>query len=186
MAVLLPYIGVPSNTRAELLLKNYPSSIVGTFWVMNGYGFDEPDHPGWWTDIVLEKNQAQTILDSYENGYFKGQHNNPLYLGFCIIVVGDKGNPANVSFVIQHVRMAEFEGVKLLTILAQHNIPAHTEVTYPKQFLERRYGYRDDDIPEHLKDIHHWDVQTWEDYCHFLLSVNGERMLERYWSNNSP
>jgi len=61
MGVLLPQIGITGCKRAKSLLKNYSENIVGTFWIMNGYGFDEPNIPDWWTDIVFEDNQAQAI-----------------------------------------------------------------------------------------------------------------------------
>lgn len=182
MSLLLPDIGVTDCHRAESLLRNYSTNIVGTFWVMNGYGFNEPDHPSWWIDTVLEDNQAQAILDAYERGYFSGEHDNPLYLGFCIIVTTDKNNPANFSYVIQHLRMLEVEGIGLLRILAKQNIPAHTEVTYPMSFLNQRYDYNEESIPKSLKKIYGWSVQLWEDYCSYLMAVHGQSMTASYWS----
>ena len=152
MSLLLPWIGVTDCSRAIALVQNYPSNIVGTFWVMSGYGFDD-DIPGWWIDIVLEDNQAQAILGAYEQGSFSEEHDGPLYLGFCIIVTADKGNPASFSYVVQHLRMTGFEGVRLLKILAEHNIPAITEVSYPIHFLRQRYG-EEKNFPESLKNLY--------------------------------
>lgn len=182
MGLLLPNIGVTGCDRAESLLRNHSTNIVGTFWVMNGYGFCEPDTPSWWIDTVLEDNQAQAILDAYDNDYFSGEHDNPLYLGFCIIVTADKNNPTNFSYVIQHLRMEEFEGIGLLRILAENNIPAHTEVTTPMSFLHQRYGYKEESVPKLLKKINGWSVQLWEDYCSYLMAVHGQSMTASYWS----
>jgi len=55
-------------------------------------------------DIYFEDNQAQLIIDAYEAGLFAGEHNNPLYLGFCI-VVADPDNPANLSYSFPSVRL---------------------------------------------------------------------------------
>ena len=90
MTVHLPEIGIPSFIRAISLLEEYPQNIVGSFCVMCGYGFNDKEKiPDWWIDNVREDNQAQGIINGFQQGYFKGEHNNPLYLGFCIIVVGD-------------------------------------------------------------------------------------------------
>ncbi|TAF06234.1 MAG: hypothetical protein EAZ77_12650 [Nostocales cyanobacterium] len=121
MTVHLPRIGVTSCTRAISLLEEYPQNIVGSFWIMSGYGFEDKDIPSWWIDNVLEDNQAQGIIDAFEKGYFQGEHNNPLYLGFCIIVVAYSSNPAHLSYMIQHLRMWEAEGIGLLRIMARHN-----------------------------------------------------------------
>ncbi|MFM7408131.1 MAG: hypothetical protein ACKO3K_16120 [Cuspidothrix sp.] len=140
MTVHLPRIGVTSCTRAISLLEEYPQNIVGSFWIMSGYGFEDKEIPSWWIDNVLEQNQAQGIINAFKKGYFQGEHQNPLYLGFCIIVVSDSSNPAHLSYMIQHLRMWEAEGIGLLRIMARHNISAHTEVTYPEWFLYERYG----------------------------------------------
>lgn len=181
MSLLLPLIGVTDCSRAIALVQNYPSNIVGTFWVMSGYSLDA-DIPSWWIDIVLEDNQAQAILDTYERGFFSEEHDEPLYLGFCIIVTADKANPANVSYVVQHLRMTGFEGVKLLKILAEYNIPAITEVSYPISFLRQRYGYEEKDSPESLKNLYKWSAQVWEDYYSYLMAAHGQKILQKYWS----
>ncbi|AFZ25781.1 hypothetical protein Cylst_3656 [Cylindrospermum stagnale PCC 7417] len=45
MTVHLPKIGVTLCERAESLLEEYPQNIVGSFWVMCGYGFDDKEIP---------------------------------------------------------------------------------------------------------------------------------------------
>ncbi len=182
MAVILPRIGVTSCTRAISLLKNHHQNIVGSFWLMCGYGFDTENIPNWWIDIVLKENQAQAIIEAFEEGYIEPDHKDPLYLGFCIIVVADQSNPASISYVIQHLRMWEKEGIALLRIMAQHNIPAHTEVSYPENFLDTRYR-NSSETYEHLKgDLIYWDAQVWEDYCSYLLAEHGSSMLFKYWN----
>lgn len=181
MSLLLPWIGVTVCSRAIILVEQYPDNIAGTFWVMNGYGFGN-EIPGWWVDLVLEENQAQAILDVHERGAFSREHDGPLYLGFCIIVTVDRHNPANFSYVIQHLRMTEGEGVSLLRALAKHNIPAITEVSYPMDFLQERYGY--EQTPDVLKDLRRWNAQIWEDYCSYLMANHGQKMTQSYWANS--
>ena len=176
MSVLLPRIGVTGCFRALSLLKNHTDKIVGTFWVMDGYGFEEDRRvSSWWSDTVLEENQAQALLDIVRDSDFHSEHDNPLYLGFCIIVVGDPNRPANLDYVIQHFRMCNFEGEAMLEILAEHNIPAHAEITDFNGFAIYR--------PEYPKNLHRWSTQHWEDYCSYLVSVHGESMLKRFWGS---
>jgi hypothetical protein len=181
MTVHLPQIGIPSYVRSISLLEEYPQNIVGSFWLMCGYGFnDRQKIPDWWIDNVLKDNQAQGIIDAFEEGYFKGEYNNPLYLGFCIIVVADSSNPAHLSYDIQHLRMWEGEGIYLLRIMARHNIPAHTPFCYPDDFLNYRYG-KENPAYQYLREtLNHWSVQVWEDYCSYLMSVDGQRMFFDY------
>ncbi|MDB9537053.1 hypothetical protein PN451_14660 [Dolichospermum planctonicum CS-1226] len=181
MTVHLPEIGMANWIRAISLLEEYPKNIVGSFWVMCGRGFnDRQKIPDWWTDNLREDNQAQSIIDGFEKGYFKGEYNNPLYLGFCIIVVADSSNPAHLSYDIQHLRMCEGEGIYLLEIMAHHNIPAHTEVSYPDDFLTYRYGEENPNYKYLRETLDHWSVQVWEDYCSYLMSVHGQRMFYDY------
>ena len=180
MTVHLPDIGITSCMRAKSLLEEYPQNVVGSFWIMSGYGFDDKEIPSWWIDNVVEDNQAQGIIDAFKKGYFQGEHNNPLYLGFCIIVVVDSSNPAHLSYVIQHLRMWEGEGIGLLKIMARNNIPAHTEVSYPEGFLSLRYGERNPTYQYLRETLCHWSIQVWEDYCSYLMSVHGQRMFYDY------
>ena len=180
MTVHLPNIGFTICMRAISLLKEYPQNIVGSFWLMCGYGFDHKKIPDWWIDNVLKDNQAQGIIDAFKKGYFKGGHNNPLYLGFCIIVIADSSNPAHLSYMIQHLGMWEAEGIYLLEIMARHNIPAHTEVSYPEQFLYERYGKENPTYNYLRETLDHWSVQVWEDYCGYLMSEHGQRMFSDY------
>lgn len=186
MSVLLPYIGVTICERAKALVREYPENIVGSFWIMAGYGFNTEKIPGWWIDIVLEENQAASIIRAFEQGAFQGRHQNPLYLGFCIIVVADKSNPADFSYVIQHLRMWEFEGIGLLRIMAEYNIPTITEVTYPEVFLRERYAReKDSDLDQFKKrgklNLQTWSAQIWEDYCSFLMAEHGQNMLTNFY-----
>jgi hypothetical protein len=178
MTVHLPDIGITGCERAKSLIEEFPQNIVGSFWVMCGYGFDfdSEDIPDWWINI----DSAQDIIDVFEEGYFDGEHNCPVYLGFCILVVADSSNPAHLSYVIQHLRMWEAEGIYLLKIMARHNIPAITEVSYPEHFLIDRYGKENPNYKYLRETLDHWSVQVWEDYCSYLMSVHGQEMFYDY------
>ena len=183
MSVLLPNIGITQCERSEALLKEYPENIVGSFWIMGGAcGFNIPS---WWIDVVLEDNQAAGIIDLFENGAFDGGHENPLYSGFCIIVVANKDNPANFSYIIENPRMWEAEGIRLLEIMAKYNIPAITEVTYPESFLWERSGYNELLNEQDVVNLNTWTVQVWEDYCSFLIAKHGQRMLANFYRKNN-
>lgn len=180
MTVHLPQIGIPSCMRAISLLEEYPQNIVGSFWLMCGYGFDDEEIPDWWGDNVLEDNQAQGIINCFEKGDFKGQHKNPLYSGFCIIVIANSSNSIHLSYLIEDIRMCEDEGIALLKIMARYNIPAHTEVSYPKQFLSYRYGEENPNYKFLRETLNHWSVQVWEDYCSYLMTIHGQWMFFDY------
>ena len=66
MTVHLPRIGVTDPSRAIAVLEEYPQNIVGSFWLMCRYGFSTENIPHWWIDLVLKENQAQAIIDAYE------------------------------------------------------------------------------------------------------------------------
>ena len=72
MTVHLPWIGVTSCMRAILFLEEYPQNIVGSFWVMSGYGFKDQNIPAWWINNVVEDNQAQGIINAFKRGCFDG------------------------------------------------------------------------------------------------------------------
>ena len=181
MTVHLPNIGMANWIRAISLLEEYPQNIVGSFWVMCGYGFnDKQKIPDWWIDNVREDNQAQGIINGFEKGYFRGKHDNPIYSGFCIIVVADLSNPTHLSYVIEDLRMWEDEGVALLRIMAHHNIPAYTPFCYPDDFLEYRYGSENPTYKYLRETLNHWSVQVWEDYCNYLMSIDGQSMFYDY------
>jgi hypothetical protein len=147
---------------------------------MCGYGFDNEDVPSWWIDNVLESNQAQGIVEAFERGLLDGEYDNPLYLGFCIIVLASPFDPGNLSYVIQHLSMWEDEGIALLRLMAKINIPAHTEVTYPEYFLQSRYKERSETYQYLRETLSHWSVQIWEDYCGYLMAEHGQGMFSDY------
>jgi len=183
MTVYLPDIGITSCRRAKAFLEKYPENVIGSFWIMAGYGFEEIHIPDWWIDNVFEGNQAQGIIDAFKRGLFEGDHNNPLYLGYCIIVVSDPSNPISLSYMVQHLRMYESEGIGILKIMSIHNIPVQTDITYPEQFLNYRYRYNSE---SHLhKSLNYWSVQVWEDYCSYLMAKYGESMLANHYEKNS-
>ena len=177
MTVHLPTIGDVYYARAISLLQEYPQNIVGSFWVMCGYGFEYQPIPEWWLNNALSETQAQGIINAFET-YGSVEEN--VCLGFCIIVFADSSNPAHLSYLIQHLRMLKFEGIALLKIMARHNIPTYTLVTYPEEFLNYRYGSKNPTYQYLRETLNHWSVQVWEDYCSYLMSENGQPMFYDY------
>lgn len=53
MTVHLPWIGVTICRRAISLLEEYPQNIVGSFWIMSGYGFDNKEIPSWLGGLIM-------------------------------------------------------------------------------------------------------------------------------------
>ncbi|MFM6347804.1 MAG: hypothetical protein ACKPFK_22060, partial [Dolichospermum sp.] len=76
--------------------------------------------------------------------------------------------------------MLEDEGIALLKIMARYNIPAHTEVSYPRQFLSYRYGEENPNYKFLRETLNHWSVQVWEDYCSYLMTIHGQWMFFDY------
>ena len=177
MTVHLPTIGDVYYARAISLLQEYPQNIVGSFWVMCGYGFEYQPIPEWWLNNALSETQAQGIINAFET-YGSVEEN--VCLGFCIIVFADSSNPAHLSYLIQHLRMLKFEGIALLKIMARHNIPTYTLVTYHEEFLNYRYGSKNPTYQYLRETLNHWSVQVWEDYCSYLMSENGQPMFYDY------
>lgn len=174
MSVLLPNIGISDCQRAQLLLEKYPQNIVGSFWLMCGYGFETEDIPSWWN-----YDKAQDIIAAFERGDISQSHNDPLYIGFCIIVCASSSNPADLSYVIEHLRMCEAEGVGLLRLMAKHKIPASTKVTYPEQYLSNRLEVNH--VHDRLREsLEYWVTPVWEYYCSYLMGQHGRGMFAQY------
>jgi hypothetical protein len=174
MTVHLPEIGITGCERAKSLIEEFPQNIVGSFWVMCGYGFDfdTEEIPDWWINL----DSAQDIIDVFEEGYFDGEHNCPVYLGFCIVVIAEPSNPAHLSYVIEHLRMFEYEGIGLLRIMSHYNISTIVELRYPNDFLSHRYPT----YKSLTKTLNNWSTDVWEDYCNYLMSIDGQRMFYNY------
>ncbi len=183
MTVLLPYIGATTCLRSMSLLEEYPQNIVGSFWVMCGEGFDNIEIADWWIDSSDEKNQATVLAKSIFNAFgdcLDVEHNNPLYLALCIIVVADSSNPAHLSYIIEHLRIPDNQIIQLLIKMALYNIPACTRASSPKQFLYNRYGQKNPNYQYLRETLDHWSVQVWEDYCSYLMSGYGQIMFYDY------
>lgn len=161
-------IGVTScgNTMAALV-EYQPDNVIGTFWLPSTPK-DYKELTCKWVDYVLEENQAQALLDDIDILY-KEPH---LYTHMVILLTGNPNNPGDYSFMAGVTRF--FESTSLLKALAKHNIPAHTEVSYPSSF---------DKLNE--KDYHVWSelsLADWEEYIRLtLVSVHGEGMLRNWW-----
>ncbi|MFM6910059.1 MAG: hypothetical protein ACKPKW_13125, partial [Dolichospermum sp.] len=80
----------------------------------------------------------------------------------------------------EDIRMCEDEGIALLKIMARYNIPAHTQVSYPRQFLSYRYGEENPNYKFLRETLNHWSVQVWEDYCSYLMTIHGQWMFFDY------
>jgi hypothetical protein len=184
MSVVPPQLGSVNCSRAIALLEHYPENIVGSFWIMaDDNTLEMRNLPDWWLNIISsQENSAQAILDGFKEGKFKGQHNNPLYYGICIIVVGSKENPAAFSYLVQEVRMDEDEGIGLLRSMVKSNIPAlPVETLSPAVFLSARFDTRTKTYSFLHQNISRWSIYVWEDYCSYLLGSNGKKMLTNYW-----
>ncbi|MEA5553419.1 hypothetical protein VB713_20990 [Anabaena cylindrica UHCC 0172] len=183
MTVLLPYIGATTCLRSMSLLEEYPQNIVGSFWVICGEGFDNIEIADWWIDSSHEKNQATVLAKSIFNAFgdcLDVEHNNPLYLALCIIVVADSSNPAHLSYIIEHLRIPDNTIINLLIKMALYNIPACTRASSPEQFLYNRYGQKNPNYQYLRETLDHWSVQVWEDYCSYLMSGYGQIMFYDY------
>jgi len=181
MSVLLPRINHTDCIRAEILLENYNQNIVGSFWVKFCNGFQKQNIPSWWGDLVLEENQAQAIVEMFDKGWIVPEYEDPFYYVSCIIVVADRSNPASLSYVIQHTRMDNDEGIMLLRIMAKHNIPVITLVTDYEDFLHDRYPEKSEAYKLLIPVINNWTVDVWEDYCSYQMAESGKEMLVKYW-----
>jgi len=148
---------------------------------MCGYGFEETDVPDWWIDNVLKDNQAQGILDYFEEHSDDQSYNKLLNLGYCIILVTNPENPVDISYMIQHLRI-RLEGERLLKSLAKYNIPAHTEVSFPSDFIKTRYKDQTVIQEKNLLSLDSWTTQIWEDYCSYLVALHGKDMLVSYFN----
>lgn len=182
MSVLLPRIDHTDCLREEILLENCNQNIVGSFWVKFYNRFE--NIPSWWGDLFFEENPAQAIVEMFDNGMIVPEYEDPFYYVTCIIVVADRSNPASFSYVILHTRMDNDDGVKLLRIMAKHNILAITVVTDPEDFLHDRYPEKSDAY-KLLKPIrpfiNNWTLDVWEDYCSYQMAESGKKMLVKYW-----
>jgi hypothetical protein len=157
------------GTRMAQLVEYHPSNIIGTFW-MPVESDDYPNLGCKWIDYVHDDNPAQSMLDDLDN--LKDER--CLYTHMVIILVGNISNPADYSYVAGITRF--FESTRLLRFLADHNIPAHTEVSYPRCF---------DDKNSATKGISLWqklNLSDWDEYIRLrLVAMHGGNMLSRWW-----
>jgi hypothetical protein len=91
-----------------------------------------------------------------------------------IVLTGNSNNPGDYSFMAGVTRF--LESASLLEVLAKHNIPAHTEVSYPDFFYDENATDG---------DYHLWGRLTlndWNEYIRLrLVSAHGQNMLEQWW-----
>lgn len=151
------------------LVEHHPDKIIGTFWLPSTVE-DYHKIRSRWVDYVLEENQAQAILNDIDVW-----ENDPLlYTHMIIVLTGNPNNPGDYSFMAGITRF--LESTSLLKLLAENNIPAHTEVSYPKLFYQES---------SKGKDYSLWGKLTlvdWNEYVRLqLVSEHGQNMLEQWW-----
>ncbi|MCC5670493.1 hypothetical protein LC653_43650 [Nostoc sp. CHAB 5784] len=149
------------------LVEHHPDKVIGTFWLPSTpKDYDELTCK--WVDYVLEENQAQALLDDIDILDSEPR----LYTHTVILLTGNPNNPGDYSFLAGVTRF--LESASLLKALAKHNIPAHTEVSYPSSFY---------DLDTTSYDI--WSklsLADWEEYIRLtLVSVHGQEMLRSWW-----
>lgn len=154
------------------LVKHHPSSVIGTFWLPETVE-DYRNLSSKWIDYVLEDNQAQAMLDDID--ILKAEPH--LYRHMVIVLTGNPHNPSDYSFVAGITRFLESRS--LLEVLAKHNIPAHTEVSYPRIFYDEsatgKTG-KEDDLWSELS------LNDWNEYIRLqLVAEHGKSMLEQWW-----
>jgi len=149
------------------LVEHHPDNVIGTFWLPSTPD-DYNELTCKWVDYVLEENQAQALLDDIDI-----LRNEPsLYTHMVILLTGNPSNPGDYSFMAGVTRF--LESTSLLQALAKHNIPAHTEVSYPRSFYDidaTSYGIWSD-----------LSLADWEEYIRLrLVSNHGQNMLCDWW-----
>lgn len=151
------------------LVKHHPSSVIGTFWLPATVE-DYNNLSCKWIDYVLEDNQAQAMLDDID--ILDAEPH--LYTHMVIVLTGNSHNPCDYSFVAGITRF--FESRSLLQVLAEHNIPAHTEVSYPRFFDEESATAKEDGLWSGLS------LNDWNEYIRLqLVAAHGKSMLKQWW-----
>lgn len=185
MSVSLPTIGITTNsfTICELL-EHHPDKVLGTFWIMCRHGLSM-EVPDFWEGILSEDNQAQEMLSYIDLGYIKQSHEDPLYYGLVITVV-DTGSFLNFHYIITQIRLNDFEGIAVLQELAKHNIYTVPCIYSPRDYLDDRFNrdcLRKDKAKGYelllRQSLRHWSIQVWEDYCEYLMSLQGSEIYSR-------
>lgn len=169
MTLLLPRNGITDCSRAIALIKSNPDRFIGAFFVMTGYGFDDERHTAEFRQYVTPKE----ILQARAAGASLPK------LGFCIFVIAGS-HPMDISFLIQHFRFVDFEGIEILQLLDSFNIPIETDIASFSSYLRTRQLPVPPDINS-FDAVDTWDWNQWNDYAHWLLTECGSSMLCNYW-----
>ncbi|WP_445306306.1 hypothetical protein [Microcoleus vaginatus] len=151
------------------LVKHHPSSVIGTFWLPETVE-DYNNVGSKWIDYVLENNQAQAMFDDID--ILKAEPH--LYRHMVIVLTGNSNNPCDYSFVAGITRFLESRS--LLQVLAEHNIPAHTEVSYPRFFYDESGTGKGYELWSELS------LNDWNEYIRLqLVAEHGKSMLKQWW-----
>jgi hypothetical protein len=151
------------------IVEYHPQNVIGTFWLPS----TEKDYNKLtckWVDYVLEENQAQALLDDID--IFRSEPH--LYTHMVILLTGNPHHPGDYSFMAGITRF--LKSTSLLQALAKHNIPAHTEISYPDLFDDKSAENADYNIWGRL------NLNDWNEYIRLsLVSVYGQDMLQQWW-----
>lgn len=151
------------------LVKHHPNSVIGTFWLPATVE-DYNSLSCKWIDYVLEDNQAQAMLDDIDTLDAETH----LYTHMVIVLTGNRNNPGDYSFVAGITRF--LESGSLLRVLAEHNIPAHTEVSYPSFFYDESATDSGYGLWSKLS------LNDWNEYIRLrLVAAHGQHMLQQWW-----
>ncbi len=151
------------------LVELHPHAVIGTFWLPSTVD-DYSNLSCKWADYVLEENQAQALLNNIDTLDAEPH----LYTHMVILLTGNPNNPGDYTFMAGITRF--LESTQLLRELAKHNIPAHTEVSYPDFFYEETAKGKGYGIWGELT------LSDWNEYIRrTLVSCHGENMLELWW-----
>ena len=151
------------------LVKHHPSSVIGTFWLPRTVE-DYKNLSSQWICYAGEHNQAQAMLADID--FLKCEPR--FYTHMVIVLTGNLHNPCDYSFVAGITRFLESRS--LLEVLAEHNIPAQTEVCYPRFFCDESTTGKKDYLWSELS------LNDWNEYIRLqLVAEHGKSMLREWW-----
>jgi hypothetical protein len=169
MFVNLPKIGQTDCDDLWNKIEEYKDYILGGYFIMCGYGYEEKILPTWWYEI---KNSDE-LIKKVTRDDFKFSHDNPAYLGFVIIAVKNIIEGSNPDFIIKHVRMCTSEGIAILRLFSKNNIPINTKARFPYQYHEKKFETKVVfDGESQGQGIKKWKQEDWHNYCLDIYSSN--------------
>ncbi|MGL4759288.1 MAG: hypothetical protein ACRCXZ_08180 [Patescibacteria group bacterium] len=174
MSVILPTLGTTGINPVMQIMEKNLDCLIGTHFVMNGYGLEERDHPQWWRQIQTASEMKEFVIDQQA---IETDHGDPLYLGFIIAVFANKSCPTDFGFCVQQFRMNRVEGYPLIKFLVENDIPVNTQSISPLYFGKLRKFPKDK-----MENIAAWSTSDWYDYCNQLMTNDHHSMLSKFYS----